>query len=59
MLDRWMYLKVSCYGSCQVMLALETGLTTAREDAVHTSILAQAAPQAQYLRWALRDLPLG
>ena len=29
-----MYLKVSCYGGCQVTLALEIGLTTAREYAV-------------------------
>ena len=56
MLDRLMYLKVSCYGGCQVTLALEIGLTTAREDAVshHTLILTPAAPQAQCLRRALR-----
>ncbi len=38
MLDRLMYLKVSCYGGCQVTLALETGLeislATAHEDTV-------------------------
>ena len=61
MLNRWMYLKVSCSGGYQVTLALEIGLTTAREDAVsyHALILTPAVPQAQYLRRALRDIPMG
>jgi len=47
MLDRLMYLKVSCSGGCQVTMALEIALATAREDAVshHTSIRTPLAPR--------------
>jgi len=37
MLDRLMYLKVSCSGGCQVTLTLETGLATTRKDVVHST----------------------